>query len=291
MRGGSNNMKNIVGILVCILLITTIIPIIALAGEPENPEVVFSVTDKNIEKPLLPISRDNWLYVGGIGPGNYSKIQDAINDSFDGDTVFVFYGMYYENLKVYKAIRILGQRWDLTIIDGGGIGSVVTIGANVTISGFTIQNSGRVYSYDAGIKTQNQPDMSYVFIVSENCIKNNKNGIYIRNSQNHIITRNTFMNNEQAIFVYLTSDCNINNNNFINNTNHCFFEYFIFIQKHPCNNWNKNYWDDWHSVLPRPIQGHKEWVVFILRPGTIYMIPFPWINFDWHPAKTPYRLL
>ena len=32
----------------------------------------------------------NTLYVGGNGSGNYTKIQDAIDNASDGDTVFVF---------------------------------------------------------------------------------------------------------------------------------------------------------------------------------------------------------
>ena len=39
---------------------------------------------KNTEKPLSA-SRGNWLYVGGSGPGNYTRIQDAIDASNDGD--------------------------------------------------------------------------------------------------------------------------------------------------------------------------------------------------------------
>ncbi len=35
-------------------------------------------------------STGNWLYVGGSGPGNYTKIQDAIDNASDGDTVFVY---------------------------------------------------------------------------------------------------------------------------------------------------------------------------------------------------------
>jgi len=45
------------------------------------------VTVKNKEKPSLPISSGNWLYVGGSGPGNYSVIQDVIDNASDGDTV------------------------------------------------------------------------------------------------------------------------------------------------------------------------------------------------------------
>jgi hypothetical protein len=60
---------------------------------------VFPITAQNIEKSSQPTSRGNWLYVGGSGPGNYTHIQDAINDSSDGDTVFVHSGIYYENIK------------------------------------------------------------------------------------------------------------------------------------------------------------------------------------------------
>ena len=46
------------------------------------------------------------LYVGGSGLGNYTSIQDAINDSVDGDTVFVYDegSPYYENLVVNRSI-------------------------------------------------------------------------------------------------------------------------------------------------------------------------------------------
>jgi hypothetical protein len=51
-------------------------------------------TAKDIEKSQTT-SKGNWLYVGGSGPGNYTKIQDAIDNASNGDTVFVFNGTYY----------------------------------------------------------------------------------------------------------------------------------------------------------------------------------------------------
>ena len=48
----------------------------------------------------------NILYVGGSGPNNYSKIQDAINDAMPGDTIIVYPGLYIENLYIYKSLKI-----------------------------------------------------------------------------------------------------------------------------------------------------------------------------------------
>ena len=42
-------------------------------------------TAQNLEKTSSATSRSNWLYVGGSGPGNYTRIQDAIDASNDGD--------------------------------------------------------------------------------------------------------------------------------------------------------------------------------------------------------------
>jgi len=98
-----------------------------------------------INTPIKPISNGNTLYVGGTGEGNYTKIQDAINNASDGDTVFVYNGTYYENVIINKNNHILtGEDKNTTIIDGGKRnGNVVTIYYVdwVAISGFTIKNS------------------------------------------------------------------------------------------------------------------------------------------------------
>ena len=47
-------------------------------------------------------SRGDTLYVGGSGPGNYTRIQDAIDNATDDDTVFVYSGCYTENININK---------------------------------------------------------------------------------------------------------------------------------------------------------------------------------------------
>ena len=52
----------------------------------------------NIEQCSIPLSKGNILYVGGNGPNNYTKIQDAINNANNGDTVYVYNATYWENI-------------------------------------------------------------------------------------------------------------------------------------------------------------------------------------------------
>ena len=87
-------------------------------------------------KLTIPIDRGSILYVGGSGEGNYSKIQDAINNASDDDTVYVFddSSPYYENLIVDKSIDLIGEDRDTTIIWGEFYLSADW----VNISGFTI---------------------------------------------------------------------------------------------------------------------------------------------------------
>ena len=91
---------------------------------------------------ILNVSNENILYVGGGGQGNYSNIQDAIDNASNGDTVFVYNGTYYENIIVDVSISLIGEEKNKTIIDSAQNEIVVTIIADdVSISGFTITNS------------------------------------------------------------------------------------------------------------------------------------------------------
>ena len=154
-------------------------------------------------------SYNNVLYVGGHGEGNYSSIQAAINAALPGYTIFVYPGVYKENLYINKSISLIGENRETTIIDGCHKGFVVRINAsNVTIKNFTIRNSG--YSYAS------------IYITSNgNCIVGNKiefgNGISLYKSNNNVIEKNVFatLNGSYpctAIFMKYSSNNTINGN-------------------------------------------------------------------------------
>jgi hypothetical protein len=101
---------------------------------------------QHTEKPL-PSPRGNWWYVGGNGPGNYTRIQDAIDNASDGDTVFVYddSSPYVEHVRITKAISLVGENRNTTEIDAPfqPTGYCIGIDAeNVTVSNFTIKDRG-----------------------------------------------------------------------------------------------------------------------------------------------------
>jgi len=164
-------------------------------------EVVAVVLILNAIVVLLPIEActntdGNVLYVGGEELGNYARIQDAINASSSGDTVFVFNGIYHENVDVDKTINLIGEDRDSTIIDGGRSGNTVHIlSENVVITGFTISNGSIEEDIDgsnwfyAGIRLTASGSIIYGNIICDNRL-----GIFGKKVENITIFDNVFHN-------------------------------------------------------------------------------------------------
>jgi hypothetical protein len=88
--------------------------------------------------PIQTQSQGDTLYVGGSGPGNYSKIQDAIDDASTGDTIYVYPGTYKESLTIeVDRLTLIGHDRNTTKIDSDN--TAITIEASrCKISQFTI---------------------------------------------------------------------------------------------------------------------------------------------------------
>ena len=149
------------------------------------------------------------LYVGGEGPGNYSKIQDAINDAKDGDKIVVYPKVYKENVVINKRLILTGLNFP--IIDACGKGAAINITANnCYIKGFNVTGVKENSTNHAGIK----------ICSSENVIMNNiiwkceSNGMYLKNSEKNNISNNVIVYTKWYS-VYLH---NSSNNTFFNNT-------------------------------------------------------------------------
>lgn len=178
---------------------------------------LFVVVDVSID--FTPTVSGTTRYVNTTGSGAYSKIQDAINDSNDGDTVFVYNGTYYENVIVNRSINLTGENMNTTIIDGSGRWSVVQIDKlvnYVNITGFTVQNSGSNQE-DSGIKIETSSEHN---IISGNIVINNSDGIYINGSCHYIIIKdNNITNNSNGIRAVASTNIEIINNSVMGNDN------------------------------------------------------------------------
>jgi len=180
--------KKLIGIFLCMLMISTVLPV---SGNIE------------IDVNVIQVSLGNTFYVGGSGPNNFTKIQDAVDNASNGDTVFVYddSSPYYERVQISTSINLTGEDRETTIVDAYGGGDVIFISCdNVRIFEFTLQNG----SY--GIRI----DRYFGFcIISDNIIKDNSRGIYIWNSDRNIIEGNTFYNNEEETIVGFSSNDNV----------------------------------------------------------------------------------
>jgi len=174
--------------------------VLAIIGLFVGSYIIPSTATIAEEKTILPTFNGKTLYVGGSGPNNYTKIQDAINDSSFGDTVFVFddSSPYVENLVVDKSIHLIGENKDTTVIDGGKKEDVVHIIVDlVNIHGFTIQNILYGSYLDAGISIN-----SDCCIVTDNIIYNTGYyGLIVDHSDNCYVSGNTISGNEHGVTI------------------------------------------------------------------------------------------
>jgi len=190
---------------------------------------------------MLPImlSEENakTIYVDASSVEYYTSIQEAIDAANTSDTIYVYSGVYNENLEISKSITLKGQDKNNTIIDG----YIIIYANEVKINGFTISR------YDAGSPVNNGIEIrsDYNFIIG-NIISNNNHGIKLSNSSNNTISNNNIINNTVGIYLkYYSNDNIIYHNNLINNTQNA--------NSTGNNNWYNttlkqgNYWDDYNG--------------------------------------------
>ena len=191
--------------------------------------LVINATVAKIVNQSIPFNfYGDTLYVGGDGPGNYTSIQEAINNATNGDTVFVYPGTYDEHLLLDKSIKLIGKNAKNTIIDAHGYDAVLIIATDVKIEKFTITNAatGIIIYYTSDSKILNNiitsndhhgiyGSYSLTVLISENTISNNLlDGIFFMGTFQSTIAKNTITNNRQS-GLYLKAS-SINNEIFEN---------------------------------------------------------------------------
>jgi len=181
----------------------------------------------NIKKDTNSDFEKNIIYVGGNYEGSYSSIQQAIDASNDGDTIFVFEDIYYENIVIDKSIELIGEDRYNTIIHGGlSEPAVLIIKPSAVVKGFNVRNG------NWGIEIRSDKNKIQENVISNNVwrgiylvrsdnneisyneIKNNMfYGIYLVESHNNYVFENTIIYNQIGASFYLSNNNEIKYNN------------------------------------------------------------------------------
>jgi parallel beta-helix repeat protein len=152
-------------------------------------------------------------------PIDYPTIQAAINAAYAGDIIYVYAGIYYESVNVYKTVRIEGENPAITYIDGSGRYNGIVISAdNVTVTGFTIQNA--VVGAEIDYSTGN--------ILIGNIFKNNAVGVELFYAIGNTVKSNEMYDNGGGIKLYSASRNDISGNYIHDNINAIYLYYSYF---------------------------------------------------------------
>jgi hypothetical protein len=170
---------------------------------PQAISVISSTfsTVKMYPDQLNAVDNTHILFVDDNGDEQFDNIQKAIDASSNGDTIFVYGGLYKENIHINHPIELIGEDKHSTLIDAGQRGhGVFIISSKVTIRNFKIFNGSSVNDpkdyHGVVINSHGGKKLRYVKI--DNCIiTENQNGISLTNPLTEIVD---------------ISHCNISNN-------------------------------------------------------------------------------
>jgi parallel beta-helix repeat protein len=172
------------------------------------------------------------LTVDDSGGANYTRIQDAINNSNNGDTILVYSGTYFENVNMTKQLTLRGI--GMPVVDARGNGNAITLVADgITLEGFTATGSGfSQFSQMAGIMVTSSNNT----LIGNNASNNsNADGISLQYSNNNTLISNNVSNNGIGIHLSSSGNSTLSNNNASHNA------YGIYLEYSSNNNLDGNY--------------------------------------------------
>ena len=194
---------------------------------------------------------------------SYATIQEAINanETLDGHSLSIFPPIvFYEHVVVNKSVSLeggfhIGYPEDVSIIDGSGTGTVVTVEANdVFMINIKIRNG-----INGIVLEETNNSTLWLLEVFDNA----ETGIYFHNSRNCTLKNSNITNNLCGVYIQNSTNNTIHYNNFINN----FFQVSSeTINGYPPNTWDDgvgegNYWNDykWRYPNATEVDGSGIW--------------------------------
>ncbi len=193
--------KKLVPYTILLLFFTTSIPTNGMNYNGTTTTITIYVDDNNTIGP--------W---DGTPAHPYQHIQDAIDNATQGDTIYVYKGIYPEQIIINKTLTINGEHKNSTIIDGEYAHTIISVNADhVTITGLTIRNSGG-YMNDAGIMVNTQNAT-----IADCIVYRTKTGVYINQTKGNLIQNCTFHTNGEGVYLRESSQITIIENLFCHN--------------------------------------------------------------------------
>ncbi len=185
-------------------------------GDPQFQSVIQSQYSKIL---YWPVDFENGATYKVTDLNNslgYNTIQDALSSfaTNQGDTVLVKSGTYQENIVVTKPVALTSQNQSTTVIEGTGNGTALSIAAsNVTVTGFTIRNSGYPSTAEGtGILLENAHNCT----VNGNIVTGNYVGALIVNSTYNVFRSNQISGNTYNLILQNSENNDIDASNTIN---------------------------------------------------------------------------
>lgn len=267
--------KAVINIMVMLLIAILLAP--SILGISNDAEYISNSKTDDLSMVII--------YVDDDGGADYTKIQDAIDNATDGDTIIVYNGTYNENIVINKLLSIIGKGDSIIFgmdetegtpvvlieVDGVEFSKFIIEGLfdGIVLSGVDdcLISNNHITHTNRGIFLIE----SFDNVISNNSIVHNtKYGIMLQRCAHDYIQNNEFTLNEGiALFIYDAANNEIKYNNFRDNQINAFFI------NAPINYYVENYWNG-ARIFPKIIFGLRSII--------------PWVNFDWHPAQEPYDI-
>jgi parallel beta-helix repeat protein len=181
--------------------------------------LLFTSNQLNLNQPraIFPVTAET-IIVNINGSGNFTSIQDAIDQAERGDTVFVKPGIYYENITINKTINLIGSGTEHTTIIGDQVRAVIKLESNNSrISGFTIagyycysdiyingsyNTISDCYCYGSVIGIDMR-ETKYNLVVNSTCETNSGAGIYLAGASHSTFNNISCYNSTYGPGIYL----------------------------------------------------------------------------------------
>ncbi|UCH88400.1 MAG: right-handed parallel beta-helix repeat-containing protein [Thermoplasmata archaeon] len=236
-----NLMGRIINVTICLMLLTTIYVVTV-------PDEVRAVQTWYVDDVAGSSGPDD-------PPEDFTSIQSAIDAASDGDTIYVYSGIYYERIVIYRELTLEGEDKETTIIDSQGGGGAVKIIADwVNVRHFTIRNGEQglfITSSHVNIEDNIVEDFGWRAIsfhtsmdnnIIGNTVSSSNYGIIFSSSFDSIIAGNTITDTSYGLLSILSSQNTIENNNLSSNT-----IYGLCLQGHSYNDVIGN--DIWNNPI------------------------------------------